>query len=319
VQRKRATAEAEKYLGTAEVVYRERANFEGVTEVMLARGLIRTEQESLAEAEQILGEAMELAKTTRSVPQQIRILFQQSNVARRRGELETASRLAGQAVGLARDNDLETLALQGIFAGANVHTVKNQNVEAVAELERALEIATRYRDEENQARAQLSLAVVYQRMMLPGKAEVAIAAALPYYERKWPGRNLLSASYVQAQLEFGRAKYLAAAARFQRVQSEAVRIGDANLQQLAVGRLAMTLQETGELAESLRLYGAAAEGARKTGKKRAAAFALLSEAEAASAMGQFGRADERLVEAGNRVVGEAPVRAPRQQRWLWHL
>jgi hypothetical protein len=302
-QRKRATAEAEKYLGTAEVVYRERANFEGVTEVMLARGLIRTEQESLAEAEQILGEAMELAKTTRSVPQQIRILFQQSNVARRRGELETASRLAGQAVGLARDNDLETLALQGIFAGANVHTVKNQNVEAVAELERALEIATRYRDEENQARAQLSLAVVYQRMMLPGKAEVAIAAALPYYERKWPGRNLLSASYVQAQLEFGRAKYLAAAARFQRVQSEAVRIGDANLQQLAVGSLAMTLQETGELAESLRLYGAAAEGARKTGKKRAAAFALLSEAEAASAMGQFGRADERLVEAGKLIDG----------------
>jgi ATP/maltotriose-dependent transcriptional regulator MalT len=211
--------------------------------------------------------------------------------------------LAGQAVGLARDNDLETLALQGIFAGANVHTVKNQNVEAVAELERALEIATRYRDEENQARAQLSLAVVYQRMMLPGKAEVAIAAALPYYERKWPGRNLLSASYVQAQLEFGRAKYLAAAARFQRVQSEAVRIGDANLQQLAVGSLAMTLQETGELAESLRLYGAAAEGARKTGKKRAAAFALLSEAEAASAMGQFGRADERLVEAGKLIDG----------------
>jgi ATP/maltotriose-dependent transcriptional regulator MalT len=126
---------------------------------------------------------------------------------------------------------------------------------------------------------------------------------LPYYERKWPGRNLLSASYVQAQLEFGRAKYLAAAARFQRVQSEAVRIGDANLQQLAVGSLAMTLQETGELAESLRLYGAAAEGARKTGKKRAAAFALLSEAEAASAMGQFGRADERLVEAGKLIDG----------------
>ena len=40
---------------------RERANFEGVTEVMLARGVIRTEQESLAEAGQILGEAMELA------------------------------------------------------------------------------------------------------------------------------------------------------------------------------------------------------------------------------------------------------------------
>jgi hypothetical protein len=302
-QRKRATAEAEKYLGTAEAVYRERANFEGVTEVMLARGVIRTEQEALAEAGQILGEAMELAKTTRSMPQQIRILFQQSNVARRRGELETASRLAGQAVGLARDNDLETLALQGIFAGANVHTVKNQNVEAVAELERALEIATRYRDEENQARAQLSLAVVYQRMMQPGKAEAAIAAALPYYERKWPGRNLLSANYIQGQLEFGKAKYLAAAERFRRVHSEAGRIGDANLQQLAVGSLAMTLQETGELEESLRMYGAAAEGARKAGRKRAAAFALLSEAEAASAMGQFGRADERVAEAGKLIDG----------------
>ncbi|MDX1984950.1 MAG: protein kinase [Bryobacteraceae bacterium] len=281
---------ADRALVSAEALYRELNNFEGVAEVLLTRGTFANERDQLDQADAALREAMGLARTTRSVPQQIRILFQQSNVARRRGELAGARGLADQAVRLATQNGLETLSLKGIFAAANIHTIKNQNHEAVTELQRALEIARRYRDEENQARASLSLAVVYQRLLQPDRAEQAIAAALPYYRRVNHARNLASANYMLGQIEFEQGRFATAAKRFSEVLDSAKHNSDANLQILALQSRGRALIHTGDLDEAGSLYDQAFDLTRRSGRKRSEAYAVMLKAEAASLRGKVGEA-----------------------------
>ncbi|MBL8236159.1 MAG: protein kinase [Bryobacterales bacterium] len=290
-------------LQTAEAIYRERSNFEGVTEVLLAKGTFASEEDRLEEATGQLEEAMGLARTTKSAAQQVRILFQQSNVARRRGALGEARELAERSVRLAKDNDLETLSLRGIFAAANIHTIKNQNRDSAELLERAQEIATRYRDEENLARANLALAVNYQRLLRPDRAEAAITAALPYYERIGHSRNLATANYLLGQIEYSAVKNRAAVRRFRKVIEEARRIGDADLVLLASGRLAEALLETGEFAEAESLFAGVVTETRKKERARAAAYAVMAQAEAWSVMGRFGEAAAGLAEA-KRLIEE---------------
>lgn len=203
--RARETEAAEKLLGEAEALYRERANFEGVGEVLITRGTLAAERDRLDDAAKVLGEAAALAKTTGSVQQQVRVLLQQAIVARKRGELAEAERVTNEGVELARRNDLETLAMQGLFTAANVHFIKNEFDQAEAGFERALEIATRYRDEGNQARAWLSLASMNVRRAVPNKAAEYLAKARPYYEKAGNARVMgqLEALGVQVDLQRG--------------------------------------------------------------------------------------------------------------------
>jgi len=314
--RRRDTAAVPGYLNAAEALYRERSNFEGVTEVLLARGMVANEGDRLEEASTFLGEALQLARTTKNMPQQIRILFQQSNVARRRGTLEEARTLAERSVQLARENDLETLSLQGMFAAANIHTIKNQNRDSADLLERALEIAGRYRDEENQARAQLALAVNYQRLLLPEKAEGALAAAVPYYERIQHGQNLALANYVSGTLAYTGARYVAAEGRFRRALTEAERIGEVNIAVSATGNLARTLLRTGGFEEAEVLYAKALAVTRKSKRKRAEAYALMAHAEALGVMGRLQESKRELEEVKLLIAGLEPEAAVAPARHL---
>ena len=302
-------AESEGFLKTAEAIYRERANFEGVAEVQIVRGGIETTHDQLDLAAQALNEAMSLAKTTSNVHQQIRILFQQSNVARRRGAFDEARALAEQSMQLARQNDLETLTLQGIFAAANIHIAKNQNAEAKAELDRALDIASRYRDEGNQAQANLALASVYQRMMQPENAAQAIRAALPYYERIRNGRNIASAHAILGRIEFDRAQYTAAAEHSRRLLEQARQLKSSDLELNALGDLVSALAESGSLSEAAPLAAQAARLAHERNRKRPEAFAVISQGEIASLLGRFDEASKDFAAAQRLIAAMEPATA----------
>ena len=198
---------AARLLAEAEALYRARANFEGVAEVLTTRGTLAAERDQLNEASAALQEALTLARTTKSAHQEVRVLLQQAIVARKGGDLAEGDRLTAQAVELARRNDMETLAMQGLFTAANMDFIKGKLPPARAGYEQALEIATRYRDEGNQARAWLSLASLQQRSGQTGRAAEFLAKAKPYYVKTGNLRVQSQIESLEASVGIARAMF----------------------------------------------------------------------------------------------------------------
>ena len=176
-------AKAGEALDRAEKLFRERTNLEGVCEALVARGTLQAAQEDLERAAATLSKAREIAESLADVRQQVRVRLQMAIVNRKRGDVVAAERLTTEAVELARRHSLETLTLEGLFGNGNVHLVQNQFPQALSLFEHARAIAETNRHEQYLARADLTLASLYVRVMEPEKAEKAVRAARPYFER----------------------------------------------------------------------------------------------------------------------------------------
>ncbi len=289
--RQKEIAKADEMLARAESLYRDRHNFEGVGEVLQWKGTFETERDLLDRATVTLGEAMKVAETTGSVQQKIRVMFQQANVARRRGELTESGRITESAIELAKQSDLETLTLSAIFALGNVHMGANQYEPAATEFRRALELASKYRDQEGVARANLSLASTHLRMQRNKEAEYAIRSALLFYKSVGHGRNLRAAQYLSAQILLARGKNVDAVANFMEVLNGARADRDIDLEIKALGAGATALMRTADYDRALTLYNSAVELARTSRARRAEVFALLGRSDVYSETGRFGKAE----------------------------
>lgn len=297
--RQKEIAKADEMLVRAEALYRERNNFEGVGEVLQWKGTFETERDLLDRATATLGEAMKVAETTGSVQQKIRVMFQQANVARRRGELTESGKITESAIELAKRSDLETLTLQGIFAAGNAHLGANRYPEAVTEFQRAHELAIRSRDEENQARAKLSLASTFQRTYQLDSAVEAVNAAIPVYKRLRHARNLAVANLILGKVESSRSRNRAAASAFQQVIEEARTIRDSNLELLALEGMASALVWSASLSQAQDTYRAAVRIATASGRPRSSAYALVGLANALSEAGLFTEAEKNFFAAAS--------------------
>lgn len=242
---------AHRLLSEAETLYRERANFEGVTEVLATRGALAAERDQLDEAAAALHEALSLARTTRSAQQEVRVLLQQAIVARKRGVLADAERLTAQGLDLARRNDLETLALQGLFTAANVDSMKNEFARAEAGYQQALEIATRYRDEGNQARAWLSLASLNVRQALPGRVAEFLTLARPYYAKTGNRRVQEQIELLESSVHLSRAEFEPVLEAGQRALDLATAQEDRAKSNAALRSLRSAYEEMGRWREAL--------------------------------------------------------------------
>lgn len=243
---------ASRLLNEAEALYRERANFEGVGEVLATRGTLAAERDQLEEASTSLREALALARTTGSMQQQVRVLLQQAIVARKRGDVDAAGRLTREGMALASRNDLETLTMQALFTAANVHFRKGELREAETTFSQALLIATRYRDESSQARANASLASLYLGLLEVDKAEATLAACRDHYARSGNAIVLRQLDQVKGTIHLIKAEFPEALALFQRQVDGAVAAKTPEQEADARLRVAEVLGEMGALGEALR-------------------------------------------------------------------
>ena len=294
-------------LDTADRLFRERNNFEGVCEVLVARGTFQEQQDALDLATATLTKAKDIAQSLDDLRQQIRVRIQLAIVNRKRGDVAAAERLTGEAIDLARRQNLETLTLDGLFAQGNVHMVRNQYREAEPLFERAFTIAETHRDEEYRARAWLALATVYVRVMEPDKAEKAVVAARPYFERTKQARNLLIVDMLLGQVRIQRAEYSVAASDLEVAAARAVEHKDLDLEGTARQYLATALTGMGRYADALEQYRRVLQGRRGAGRERSESLALLNVADTLSMMGRFSEAAATLREAETLVQTIVPV------------
>jgi tetratricopeptide (TPR) repeat protein len=301
-------------LTLAENLFRDRTNIEGVGEVLSMRGTFEQQQDRLDAAEMTLGKAAEVARSLDDVRQQVRVALQQAIVHRKRGDVGGANQITATALDLARRNTLDTLTLEGLFAAANVHLVSNEYSEARTLFERALAIAETYRHDEYRARSQLSLASVLVQLGQLNAAFKAIEAARPYYARIGHRRNLALADTLQGRVRIQRAEYRDAAMQFDAAVQQAHAAGDPEQETQARENLATALAGMGRLPEALTEFTGALNAHTRSGRKRAAAFALLNVADTASRLGQFQEADDAVARAQTDVPGDAAALKARVHR-----
>ena len=115
--------------------------------------------------------------------------------------MTTANKLTADAIDIARRQNLETLTLEGLFAAGNVQVVRNRYTDAQSLFERALGIAEDTRHEEYKARAWLSLATVFVRVMEPDKAENAVVR--PDLITSVSGKRAISPTLTPCWARFG--------------------------------------------------------------------------------------------------------------------
>jgi tetratricopeptide (TPR) repeat protein len=301
-------------LDRAERLFQDRTNMEGVCEVLVERGTLQASRDDLDGATTTLTKAVDIATSLDDVRQRVRARLQLAIVHRKRGDIATAERLTTEAIDLAGRQHLETLTLEGLFANGNVHVVRNQFPQALSLFQLARGIAESNRHEEHRARAYLSIASVYVRVMEPDKAEEAVQTARPYYERTKQTHYLVDADGLMSRIRFMRAEYPTLASYYEAELIRTQKAGNREQEVAARQGLASARAAMGLLPDALEEYQRVLAAYRNAGRKRDEAFTLLNLADTYSQLGRFAEAAATRREVEH--TGPMPIEI-QSQLLLW--
>jgi hypothetical protein len=184
--------------------------------------------------------------------------------------------------------------------------VQNQFPQAQALFEHARAIAETNRHEQYLARADLMLASVYVRVMEPDKAEKAVRAARPYFERAGQARNVAAADIFLGQILTMRAAYPAALAQIESTLAAAERVKDVEQELRAREDRATVLSAMGRYPDALAEYQHVLAAYRKSGRTGSESYALLNLSDTLSRMGRFPESAAAMRQA-EAIVTPAPA------------
>jgi len=161
----------------AEESYQSLGNVEGRAEVALQRGVVLNDSIGKPDdARAQLEQAREMARVVNAPYQQIRILFQLSSVALKQNKGAEAKQFATEALELARANQMETMIARGYIELGYVDFLTADYASAERDFQQALDYAQKFGARLNEARAQLSLASLYEQR---GEADKALTYQEP--------------------------------------------------------------------------------------------------------------------------------------------
>jgi serine/threonine protein kinase/Tfp pilus assembly protein PilF len=167
----------------AEEIYQSRGIVEGRTEVAYQRGVVLNDSMGKPDDARVtLEQAREMAKVVNGPYQQIRILFQLSSVALKQNKGGEAKQFATQALELAQANRMETLIARGFIEMGYVDFVLADYASAEREFSQGLEFAQKFGARQNEARAQLSLASLFEQRGEPDRALTYQVPAQTFYQ-----------------------------------------------------------------------------------------------------------------------------------------
>jgi tetratricopeptide (TPR) repeat protein len=161
----------------AEEIYQSLGNVEGRTEVALQRGVVLNDSVGKPDdARAQLEQARDMAKVVNAPYQQLRILFQLSSVALKQNKGAEARQFATQALELAQANQMETMIARGYIELGYAGFLTGDYASAERDFKQGLDYAQKFGARLNEARAQLSLASLYEQR---GEADKALTYQEP--------------------------------------------------------------------------------------------------------------------------------------------
>ena len=181
--RKGQSADALANLSKAEELFRLSANFEGVTQTMLARARVLELTQGLASAEAQLREALKTAALTGNVEHQVRTRLELGRVRQRAGRPDEALSLAQEALDLGQLNGVEGLAITALNGLGDASAGQGDWTQAESYYQRALQLASRGRALSAEARARLMLGQALLARNDNPQALVHLKAATDFYRQ----------------------------------------------------------------------------------------------------------------------------------------
>jgi tetratricopeptide (TPR) repeat protein/tRNA A-37 threonylcarbamoyl transferase component Bud32 len=199
----------------AEEIYQSLGNVEGRTEVAFQKGVVLNDSIGKPDdARAQLEQARDMAKVVNAPYQQIRILFQLSSVALKQNKGSEAKQFATQALGLAQANQMETLVARGYIEMGNVDFVLADYVSAERDFLQGLDFAQKAGARLNEARAQLSLASLYEQRGEADRALTYQEPALIFYQSAGYRTETNQAMNIRARLYRRKGDFKSALAAF---------------------------------------------------------------------------------------------------------
>ena len=299
-------------------IYRAEANTEGETEVLLRRGDLYYLMGKLKEARAELERAMGLATTLKVTHQAVRAQFTLSGVTAAEGRFAESERLAASAVEQALNAGLDTVAADGLIDLTATLMEADRIPEAVAQGERALQLAERRGARRTAARARVQLASVRLQEHKPREAlalvEGAVAFLQQHRERRLELYGLLIMSRAYQMLDdLERAR--AASADVVAI-AEAMR--DNEQVAIALSNLASIAASLGQLPQALAHRERAEAIRRSQHDASILPYDLINRADLLITLGRFNDADRVLdeLDAGIQAGIEAYVGHRRSATYL---
>ena len=164
----------------AENLYKENQNFEGLAEVSYQRGYLFSQMRS-PEARNAADQSLKVAQIAENIYQQVRALLLLSTIAYSSGDTSAAQQRATQALELARANSMENLATEGLLDLGYALMIKRSYAESENYLTQARDLAERFKEKRNQARANLLLGTLYIQQDKAEEGAPFIDQALAFY------------------------------------------------------------------------------------------------------------------------------------------
>jgi tetratricopeptide (TPR) repeat protein len=235
----------------AEDLYRAASDYEGVTETLLQQAMLLNRSSRSGEAIPILDRALSAAATVGNPYQQIRLQLQQGVAVRNLGDSAKAESLARQAIDTAIAQKMDNVATGALIDLGNVFLAAGDLSSAGPVFQRALDLATRGGTGRSKARAQGSLASLYEQQNRPKEAKQLLEACLPFYRQAGYRREFVSAMTMLggAQAELG--EFDDSSRTLHSALESALQIQDSRSEAIIRQRLAIVLRDQGAWPQAL--------------------------------------------------------------------
>ena len=214
--RKRDIEASNRAFDKAEESYQSLGNVEGRAEVALQRGVVLNDSVGKPDdARAQLEQARDMAKVVNAPYQQIRILFQLSSVALKQNKGGEAKQFATQALELAQANQMETMIARGYIELGYVDFLTTDYASAEHDFQQGLDYAQKFGARLNEARAQLSLASLYEQRGEADKALTYQEPAQKFYQSAGYRTETNQAMNIRARLYRRKGDFKSALAAFE--------------------------------------------------------------------------------------------------------
>jgi tetratricopeptide (TPR) repeat protein/predicted Ser/Thr protein kinase len=229
-------------------------NIEGVTEVLLQRGVVLGLQAQLAEARAQLQQALEKSAVLENKDKRIKVLLNLSNTEIIAGNPDQAQEYSKQAVELAKANGLDALTMQGLIDIGNAYLNKGNFESAEQNYTEALRLADLYKGDRSKSRALFQLASLKSQQGDVEGVRKYFQLALPFFEKGGYRKEIFSLYLLLGRAETSAGTYDQARQRFEEVRTRAQQVGDQLTVGLAEEGLGSVFSELQNVPEALRHY-----------------------------------------------------------------
>lgn len=284
---------------------------EGLTEVLIQRGILLGQERKVTEAREQLLKALDKSMALENKDKRIKVLLNLSNTEVNAGDASQAQQYSSQALQLAQSNGMEGFIAAGLIDLGNAYLIKSNYPEADKYYHQALSFAQLSKGKRNEARALLQLASLRDLQGDPDAARDFVERALPFYQQGGYRKETSQASTILGRSYDATGDYENAQRVFEQQLQLAQQVGDPSQVGYAQEGLGKVAEHRQQYPEALGHYDEKYRISKSLNNRLSVAHAALNRAAVLGQLGRFAEARTALAEAAE--IGENGGKDPNNE------